>query len=137
MKYLNTWAKVKKRHDLWLSTINKYTFSVKHKSGKMNQVADALSRRAHLLVTIALVEESYYWPSLKCDVHKYVQKSIVFQWSKGAIQNMGLYSPMPIPDAPWVYVSMNFILGLPRTKKGNDSVMVVVDRYLKMAHFVA
>ncbi|XP_026429217.1 uncharacterized protein LOC113325221 [Papaver somniferum] len=39
-------------HDRWLSTINQYTFSIKHQSGKLNQVFDALSRRAHLLVTL-------------------------------------------------------------------------------------
>ncbi|XP_026400411.1 uncharacterized protein LOC113296317 [Papaver somniferum] len=46
------YTKVNRMHDRWLSTINQYTFSIKHQSGKLNQVADALSRRAHLLVTL-------------------------------------------------------------------------------------
>jgi hypothetical protein len=48
----------------------------------------------------------------------------------------GLLQPLLIPDWKWEVVTMDFIIGLPRTNKKHDSIMVVVDKLMKVSHFI-
>ncbi|KAL1218313.1 hypothetical protein V5N11_022857 [Cardamine amara subsp. amara] len=86
--------------------------------------------------TLKLVSSSYFWPTLRRDVERFIVRCGICQAAKGKANNSGLYLPLPIPTQPWTDVSMDFVLGLPRTQKGNDSIFVVVDRFSKMVHFI-
>jgi hypothetical protein len=48
----------------------------------------------------------------------------------------GLMQPLSIPGWKWEEIVMDFIIGLPTTEKGFDSIWVIVDRLTKFAHFI-
>jgi hypothetical protein len=48
----------------------------------------------------------------------------------------GLLQPLPVPEWKWEEIGMDFVTGLPRTQKGNDSIWVIIDRLTKVTHFV-
>ncbi|XP_027343128.1 uncharacterized protein LOC113855696 [Abrus precatorius] len=86
--------------------------------------------------TIALIKENFYWPRLERDVIGHIQRCRICHLAKSTSQNTGLYLPLPVPVAPWEDIGMDFVLGLPRTQRQKNSVMVVVDQFSKMTHFI-
>lgn len=52
LRHLDSQAKVSSRHASWIAYLQQFTFSICHQPGKLNCVADALSRRHTLLSTI-------------------------------------------------------------------------------------
>jgi hypothetical protein len=86
--------------------------------------------------TIGLVEDRFFWPQLRRDVQMVIKHCRTCQLAKGSKTNAGLYMPLSISEQPWTDLSMDFVLGLPKTVRGNDSICVVVDHFSKMAHFL-
>jgi hypothetical protein len=87
--------------------------------------------------TIELVQRHFWWDSLRSDVTAFVQTCDVCQRCKASRQApAGLLRPLPVPGQRWVSVTMDMVVKLPSTKRGNDSVLVFVDRLSKYVHFV-
>jgi hypothetical protein len=86
--------------------------------------------------TFAQLNNSYYWLGMRAEVKKFVNRCKIFQYAKRRKKNTGLYQPLPIPERPWDAISMDFMLGLPRTQRGSDSIFVIVYIFSNMAHFI-
>lgn len=79
----------------------------------------------------------YWWPGMKGDVAKFVAQCLTCQQVKAEHQRpAGLLEPLPVPEWKWEKITMDFVVGLPVTKRGFDAVWVVVDRLTKSAHFI-
>ena len=83
-----------------------------------------------------MLSDHFFWPHMRRDVQRHVGCCIVCLKAKSRLNPHGLYTPLPIPHVPWEDISMDFVLGLPRSQRGRDSIYVVVDRFSKMAHFI-
>ena len=45
--------------------------------------------------------------------------------------------PLPILEWKWEHITMDFVVGLPRTQIDHDAIWVIMDRLTKLAHFLA
>jgi hypothetical protein len=87
--------------------------------------------------TMELISRLYWWPKMTEEVADYVRHCVHCQRNKSSNEKpQGLLQPIPAPDGPWQNVSMDFIMPLPKTKTGYDAVLVFVDMFSKMTHFV-
>ena len=102
----------------------------------MGIACDGLIRHFRNEKTIETVEYKFYWPSLKRDVAKHIGRCHICQLAKQQKQNTGLYTSLPVPNCLWQDVSMDFVLGLPKTLRKHESVLVVVDCFSKMVYFL-
>ena len=209
LRFLHSQKKLSARHAKWSEVLQEFTFSLRHRPGRDNKVADALSRRQHTLQlsqaaitgfnhlpliykdcpdfrevwqkaqlanatqslaeyrveagflffhnllcvpvgstrdfliwelhggglvghfgitkTLQALETHYYWPNLRRDVRRLVGRCTTCTIGKLTKQNTGQYLPLPVPSAPWQEVSLDFVLGLSRTWRQFDAILVVID----------
>lgn len=88
--------------------------------------------------TRKLLQRYYYWPGMTTYADEYVRTCECCQRNKYPRHKpYGLLKPLPIPERPWMAVSMDLIERLPASgpEAKFNSILVVVDRLTKMAVF--
>jgi hypothetical protein len=82
------------------------------------------------------VKRSFFWDGMKHDVHNFVEECDVCQHKKGeTVKAPSALQPLSIPPAIWRDISMDFIVGLPKSRN-KSVIMVVLDRLSKYAYFM-
>ena len=83
------------------------------------------------------LRQRFWWTRMKREIAEFVANCDVCRRVKAEHQRpAGTLQPLAIPEWKWDKVSMDFITGFPKTKKGNNAIFVVIDRLSKVAHFL-
>ncbi|KAK2355410.1 hypothetical protein QL285_092825 [Trifolium repens] len=83
------------------------------------------------------LRHDFWWPGMKKDVAEYVASCLTCQKAKVEHQRpAGMLQSLDIPEWKWDSISMDFITGLPKTRRKHDSIWVIVDCLTKSAHFL-
>ena len=79
----------------------------------------------------------YWWPGMKTDVVRHVEQCLTCQQVKAEHQRpAGKLQSLDVPLWKWDNITMDFVVGLPKTKEAYDAIWVIVDRLTKSAHFL-
>jgi len=84
-----------------------------------------------------LVTRNYWWPGVTKEVGRYVDGCNACQRYKNRSEAPAdKLMPNAIPEKPWSHISADFITKLPLAQ-GYNTILVVCDRFSKIAHFIA
>ena len=81
------------------------------------------------------LREHYWWKGVKKEIVDFVSRCLTCQWVKAELQKpAGKIQPLSISVWKWDKITMDFVTGLPRTRRQHE--WVIVDRLTKSAHFL-
>jgi len=87
--------------------------------------------------TTELIGRNYWWPGIMKEVGRYVEGCDACQRYKNQSKApAGKLMPNTTPEKPWSHILADFITKLPLAQR-YDAILVVCDRFSKMAHFIA
>lgn len=65
--------------------------------------------------TMKMIQRHYYWPAMRGTIHRYIKNCHVCRRAKAPRDTYnGLLQPLPVPERPWVDLTMDFVTGLPK-----------------------
>ena len=83
-----------------------------------------LGAHSGYLKTVHRVQQDFFWYGIKKDIKEHIKNCETCQRIKvETIKPAGLLQPLPIPDKPWLDISMDLITSLPKSQ-GYDVILV-------------
>jgi transposase InsO family protein len=83
------------------------------------------------------LKQHYWWTKMKIEIARYVARCDTCRRVMAVhMKTAGPLQSLPISAWKWEDISMDFIVGLPKTTKGFDSIWVIIDQFTKIAHFL-
>jgi hypothetical protein len=83
------------------------------------------------------LKKNFWWTGMKREIAKYVSECDTCQRIKAShLRPAENLQPLSILEWKWENICMDFIVGLPRTSHGYNSIWVIVDCLTKSAHFI-
>ena len=70
--------------------------------------------------TLANLQRYFYWPRMLESLSHFIRGCSLCVDSKPSNRKLGLYTPLPVPSRPWESISMDFVGGIPLSRKGHD-----------------
>ncbi|KAG1925560.1 retrotransposable element [Pimephales promelas] len=103
----------------------------------LHQVHSVLSSgHPGIAATIHLLQNSFWWPTLRADTIKFIYECVICNTSKHLRQlPSGLLQPLPVPHRPWSHLALDFITDLPKSN-GNTTILTVIDRFSKACRLI-
>jgi hypothetical protein len=87
--------------------------------------------------TIKPVRSQFFWSRMKKYFVDYIARCMECQRVKAGHRHpTGLLQPLPILEKKWEVITIESITTFPRKMRQHDSIMVLVDKLSKVAHFV-
>nr|GFB05228.1 retrotransposon protein, putative, Ty3-gypsy subclass [Tanacetum cinerariifolium] len=136
LQYILDQKELNMRQRRWIELLSDYDCEIRYHPGKANVVADALSQKEREQIRVKALQ-LYWWPNMKAEIATYVSKCLTCAKVKAEHQRPSSLLQQPeIHVWKWERITMDFIIGLPRTLSGYDSIWVIVDRLTKSAHIL-
>ncbi|XP_060672434.1 uncharacterized protein LOC132803434 [Ziziphus jujuba] len=136
-----TVKKLNMRQRHWLELMKDYDCVINYHPGKANVVANALSRKSIGFTAVLLTTQKQIlkdMEDLEIVVVKNGDHAFVTALSVKAEHQRpsGLLKPLMVPEWKWEKISMDFVVGSPKTLKGCNALWVIVDCLTTFAHFL-
>ncbi|GKB75493.1 putative reverse transcriptase domain-containing protein [Tanacetum coccineum] len=116
----------------WLPCYGNLRTVIMHESHKLKYSIHSGSEKMY-----QDMKKLYWWPNMKANIATYVSKCLTCAKVKAEHQRpSGLLVQPDIPQWKWDNITMDFVMKLPKSSQGYDTIWVIVDRLTKSAIFV-